>query len=252
MANSSIRPPPQIKKKKSAKSKWNDYSLVLGGVALIVLSLLLLVFLSPVNNQSKIPKKPVNEVKIKVKERPNLPWSKKTTAAGDGKTFPQVGDLVSLHYVGKVEETGIIFDSSKSRGQIFRFKVGSGQVIKGWDEAIPKMSLGEKAIVTLPPNFAYGESGVRDLIPPDATLVFDVELIGINDKFKPGFEIGKQKFSDEELEKRKKKLEEERRARAKEDEEKRKLMKEQGEVEEVAGDDNGAVDAVIEEVGDEL
>ncbi|KAJ1550723.1 hypothetical protein HK096_005373 [Nowakowskiella sp. JEL0078] len=194
---------PLIKKK---GKKRNDYTLVLGGVAVFIVAILILVaFLPSKTDKPAAKKQQAFDLKPKEKPKPLLPWTKKITKAD----------------VGRVEETGIVFDSSRSRKQIFRFKLGTGQVIKGWDEAVPKMSLGEKSVLTLPPNFAYGDSGVRDLIPPDSTLIFDVELLGINDKWAVGFEKGDQKFSDEEIEKRRKKLNEERNQRAKEDAERK-------------------------------
>lgn len=101
------------------------------------------------------------------------------TAPGDGKTYPKVGDLVTIHYVGTLEN-GKKFDSSRDRGSPFQTHIGVGQVIKGWDEGIPQLSLGEKAILTIPGNKAYGDRGFPGLIPPNATLIFDVELLKIN------------------------------------------------------------------------
>ncbi|ODV94199.1 hypothetical protein PACTADRAFT_35007 [Pachysolen tannophilus NRRL Y-2460] len=98
---------------------------------------------------------------------------------GDGKTFPKTGDLVSIHYVGTLEN-GKKFDSSRDRGKPFQTNIGVGQVIKGWDEAIPKLSLGEVARLTIPGPLAYGSRGFPGLIPPNATLIFEVELLGIN------------------------------------------------------------------------
>lgn len=98
---------------------------------------------------------------------------------GDGKSFAKAGDLVTIHYTGTLE-SGKKFDSSRDRGKPFQCTIGVGQVIKGWDYAIPKLSLGERGKLTIPGHEAYGDRGFPGLIPPNATLIFDVELIGIN------------------------------------------------------------------------
>ena len=98
---------------------------------------------------------------------------------GDGKTFPKPGDRVKIHYTGKLE-SGKKFDSSHDRGRPFECVIGTGQVIRGWDEGVPQMSVGEKSVLTITGDYAYGERGFPGLIPPNATLVFDVELLGVN------------------------------------------------------------------------
>lgn len=98
---------------------------------------------------------------------------------GDGKTFPKVGDLVTIHYTGTLEN-GKKFDSSRDRGKPFQCNIGVGQVIVGWDTGIPKLSVGSRAKLTIPGNEAYGPRGFPGLIPPNATLLFDVELIKVN------------------------------------------------------------------------
>lgn len=100
-------------------------------------------------------------------------------APGDGVNFPQKGDKVTIHYTGTLEN-GKKFDSSRDRNSPFQTVIGVGHVIAGWDEAIPKLSLGEKAILTIPGAKAYGDRGFPGLIPPNATLLFDVELLKIN------------------------------------------------------------------------
>ena len=77
-----------------------------------------------------------------------------------------------MHYTGKLLSNGKVFDSSVTRGKPFEFVLGVGQVIKGWDEGVAKMSIGEKANITCPPEYAYGKQGAGGLIPPNSTLVF--------------------------------------------------------------------------------
>lgn len=107
----------------------------------------------------------------------------------DSNTSPstaQNGDLVSVHYTGKLTD-GTKFDSSLDRGKPFSFVLGSGMVIKGWDEGVLGMTKGEKKTLEIPGDKAYGALGVSNgqggyLIPPNASLVFDVELVDISRK----------------------------------------------------------------------
>jgi len=98
---------------------------------------------------------------------------------GDGKNFPKKGDKVTIHYVGTLLD-GTTFDSSRDRGSPFVTEIGVGKVIKGWDEGVPKLSVGEKAILIATSDYAYGPRGFPPVIPPNATLKFEVELIKIN------------------------------------------------------------------------
>ena len=99
------------------------------------------------------------------------------TQAGTGAQA-KAGDTVRVHYTGKFLD-GKVFDSSVSRGEPLEFPLGRGRVINGGDEGIALMKVGGKATLTIPPQLAYGESGAGGVIPPNATLLFDVELVGI-------------------------------------------------------------------------
>ena len=88
------------------------------------------------------------------------------------------GDTVAVHYTGRLSD-GTKFDSSHDRGQPLSFALGAGRVIKGWDQGILGMQPGQKRRLTIPSHLAYGQQGYPGLIPPNATLVFDVELVNI-------------------------------------------------------------------------
>ncbi|KAJ3219689.1 FK506-binding protein 1 [Dinochytrium kinnereticum] len=125
---------------------------------------------------------------------------KETLKAGDGVHFPKKGDTVQIHYTGTLTSNGKKFDSSVDRGSPFVTQIGVGKVIRGWDEGVPQLSLGEKALLKITYDYAvwigfvpfhnpnlslffaiqYGERGYSPVIPPRADLTFEVELLKIN------------------------------------------------------------------------
>ena len=97
--------------------------------------------------------------------------------AGDGPAA-KAGDIVSVHYTGKLTD-GKKFDSSLDRGEPFGFAIGAGQVIRGWDEGVMSMKVGGKRQLVIPAELGYGARGAGGVIPANATLIFEVELLGV-------------------------------------------------------------------------
>ena len=106
------------------------------------------------------------------------------TVAGSGDTA-RAGQHVSVHYTGWLHDParpdgrGAKFDSSKDRGQPFSFGLGGGEVIRGWDEGVAGMKVGGTRVLTIPPEMGYGARGAGGVIPPNAKLVFEVDLLGV-------------------------------------------------------------------------
>jgi len=96
---------------------------------------------------------------------------------GDG-AVAEAGMRASVHYEGRLED-GEVFDASRPRGQAFSFTIGAGQVIRGWEQGVEGMKVGEVRRLTIPPELGYGEAGAGGVIPPNATLVFEIELLEV-------------------------------------------------------------------------
>jgi len=109
------------------------------------------------------------------------------TQEGDGETFPHAGDQLTMHYTLTLADDDKVIDSSRSRNEPFTFTIGQGQVIRGWDKGVTKMSLGERGMLMVPANLGYGKSGAGADIPPNSDLLFDVEVLAIGDKRSAAF-----------------------------------------------------------------
>jgi FKBP-type peptidyl-prolyl cis-trans isomerase len=134
---------------------------------------LAVVFLALASSQVSAVKEPPTTLQIGVKKR--IPPEECTE-----KSSP--GDTLSMHYTGTLFSTGAKFDSSVDRNTPFEFKLGEGQVIKGWDQGLTNMCVGEIRRLVIPPQLGYGDRGAGRDIPPGATLVFEVELLEIKGK----------------------------------------------------------------------
>ena len=119
-----------------------------------------------------------------------------TTSAGNDAIRPKAGDTVYCHYIGTLKSSGQQFDSSRDKRRAFTFQVGIGQVIQGWDIAmLDHLSLGERSIFDIESDKAYGPRGAGGVIPPDADLIFDIELLAVNDKVASNFTLPENESS---------------------------------------------------------
>ncbi|MFA6257973.1 MAG: FKBP-type peptidyl-prolyl cis-trans isomerase [Candidatus Paceibacterota bacterium] len=157
----------------------NNMNIVLAVVICLVFigALIFISMNNKVNNVNMPSNNNVNDIVNNVPE--NTTPSENPVFAGD---VAKTGDTVSMNYTGRLVN-GIVFDSNVdpkfNHVQPFEFKLGSGQVIPGWDKGIVGMKVGEKKTLTISPEDAYGATGVGGVIPPNATLIFDVELLAI-------------------------------------------------------------------------
>ncbi len=142
----------------------NRYKIIAAAVAIILVAAGFFIFYNK-NKNMEITKTNKQGVEIEILKE------------GTG-TIAKNGDTVSVHYVG-VLENGTKFDSSVDRGTPFEFSLGAGQVIPGWDIGVEGMKIGETRKLTIPSELAYGSSGAGNVIPPNATLIFEVQLLGI-------------------------------------------------------------------------
>jgi peptidylprolyl isomerase len=122
------------------------------------------------------PQKP--EVEVPSDQAPSYQLELEDIAVGDGEEAVS-GHTVEVHYVGVSWRNGQQFDASWDRGQTFKFGLGKGQVIAGWDQGVAGMKVGGRRRITIPPMLAYGKRGAGNVIGPDETLVFVVDLIAV-------------------------------------------------------------------------
>jgi peptidylprolyl isomerase len=118
------------------------------------------------------------QVTVPVGEAPSYQLELEDLETGTGDEAV-AGKIVEVHYVGVSWSTGHEFDSSWDRGDTFKFALGKGQVIQGWDQGVAGMKVGGRRRITIPPMLAYGKRGAGGVIGPDETLVFVVDLIGV-------------------------------------------------------------------------
>ncbi len=133
------------------------------------------------NSTNKNTNEQYGGIKTMTRQKTDSGLQYEVIQAGSGES-PQTGKQVTVHYSGWLDnngEPGTKFDSSVDRGQPFTFVIGVGQVIKGWDEGVMAMNVGEKRRLYIPADLGYGAYGAGSVIPPHASLIFDVELLKI-------------------------------------------------------------------------
>lgn len=150
----------------------------------------------PADDSGVKPKHQRHRVRHRTKPRKqvNIPMTSAATTTPSGLTYvitqhgngrqPLAGETVIVNYTGLLG-SGVKFDSSLDRGKPFEFPLGAGRVIKGWDEGIAKLHVGDQATLIIPPELGYGARGAGGVIPPNATLIFLVELVGIKEAVGP-------------------------------------------------------------------
>jgi peptidylprolyl isomerase len=163
-------------------------SLAVGGGIVALIAIVSYVVFSARPNSNSTPSSPIAATTSTGAASSVTPNSTQTVKTASGLQYedvvvgsgdsPKAGQTVTVHYTGRLTN-GTKFDSSVDRGQPFQFVIGVGQVIKGWDEGVLSMKVGGKRRLTIPPDLGYGASGAGSLIPPNSTLLFDVELLAV-------------------------------------------------------------------------
>ena len=158
------------------KKMENKKLIVVVGILVLIIGVLLLM-----NNNKDDQSKVKEDEVIKEDNQSNqetMELKIEVLQEGIGDVVTKKGDTISVHYTGTLED-GSKFDSSVDRNDPFSFTIGAGQVIQGWEQGTLDMKVGEKRKLTIPAELGYGAAGAPGAIPPNATIMFDIELIGI-------------------------------------------------------------------------